>query len=90
MTVRLLRIAVVTVALPVLFEISQRVGEARGNPRLPGVLVALGVLSVLFLLRAFVSEATPGAASSAQRDVLWGLGLGGVVTILSQLLGVGG
>jgi hypothetical protein len=90
MGVRALRVGAVAVVLPIAFEISQRVGEARGNERLPGVLIALGVLSLLFLLRAAVSEATPGAASPGQRDLQWGLGIGCVVTIVSQLLGIGG
>jgi hypothetical protein len=90
MSVRPLRIAVVAIALPILFEISQRAGEARGNERVPGMLIALGILSLLFLVRAAVSEATPGAASPGQRDLQWGLALGGAATIVSQLLGIAG
>jgi hypothetical protein len=90
MIARLLRIAAVLTALPILFEISQRVGEAQGNPPLPGILVALGVLSFLFLVRAAVSEAAGVAVSTPQKDLLWGLGIGGVVTILGRVLGITG
>jgi hypothetical protein len=90
MIVRLLRIGAVMVALPLLFDISQSVGEASGNPPLPGILVALGVLSFLFLVRAVVSEAEGAKVSTPQKDFLWGLSLGGFVTILGRVLGITG
>jgi hypothetical protein len=90
MIARLLRIGAVVIALPVLFDISQRVGEAQGHPPLPGILVALGVLSLLFLVRAAVSEAAGSSVSTPQKDFLWGLGIGGVVTILGRVLGITG
>lgn len=90
MIARLLRIGALMVALPVLFDLSQRVGEAQGNPPLPGILVALGVLSFLFLVRAAVTEAAGASVSTPQKDLLWGLGIGGVFTILGRVLGITG
>ncbi len=85
MLLRVLRIAAVTVVLPLLFAVSQRVSAARGNPPVPGINWALGVLSIIFLVRAVVTERFRGPEMNLQKDVLWGVGLGGVVTILSRL-----
>ena len=84
MLVRALRIAAVTVVLPLLFGVSQRVSEARGNPPVPGINWALGVLSVLFLVCAIVTERFRGRDADVQKDLLWGVALGGVVTIISR------
>jgi len=46
------------------------------------MLWAIGVLSFLFLVRAFVSETMPDGPGLVQRDLLWGLSAGGIVTIL--------
>jgi hypothetical protein len=83
---RALRITVIGMALPVLFTVSQRVSEARGNEPLPGTSWALGVLAVLFLVRAFVSERSQGVETALQKDFLWGLAAGGFLTILTRWL----
>jgi hypothetical protein len=85
MPLRALRIAVVAAALFYLFEVSRRAGLARGNPELPGTLWAIGILSFLFLLRASMSEYLRETTSVLQRDVLWGLSLGGLATIVTRL-----
>ena len=85
MLLRALRIAAVTVVLPLLFTLSQRVAEARGNPPIPGINWALGVLTIIFLVRAAVTERFRGPEMNLQKDVLWGVAAGGVVTILSRL-----
>lgn len=79
---RALRIIVITVALPTLFTISQRVSEARGNEQVPGLSWALGALSGLFLLRAVVTERTMGPDEALQKDILWGVAAGGFLTII--------
>jgi len=84
MLVRAFRIAAVAVVLPLLFGVSQRVSEARGNPPLPGINWALGVLSAIFLVRAIVTERFRGREANVQKDLLWGIALGGVVTIISR------
>ncbi len=85
MLLRAVRIAAVTVVLPLLFAVSQRVSAARGNPPIPGINWALGVLSIIFLVRAVVTERFRGPDMNLQKDLLWGVGLGGVVTILTRL-----
>ena len=71
--------------LSYLFHLSHRAGIERGNEELPGMLVAIGVLSLLFFVRALVTETTQAGGSTFQRDFLWGLTAGGVITILWRL-----
>jgi len=84
MTIRFLRVVAFIVALPVLFALSQRVSEARNNEPLPGLNWALGVLAALFLLRAAVTEWSRGPEANLQKDLLWGVGLGAIATIVSR------
>ena len=79
---RVLRILAVTAAMPVAFGISRRVGEASGNPRLPGFFVAIGVLSFLILVRAVLTEFSRGPEANRQKDLLWGIAAGGWLTLL--------
>ena len=81
---RALRIAAIAVVLPILFNISQRVSEARGNEPIPGLSWALGAISALFLLRAIVTERTQGPEESLQKDLLWGLAAGGMLAIVTR------
>ncbi len=81
---RPLRIGAIALALPLLFMLSQRVAAARGQPPLPGMSWALGVLCVLFLVRALVTEWTRGPEANVQKDLLWGLAAGAIVTILTR------
>ena len=84
MIVRALRIAAVTVVLPLLFALSQRISEARGNAPVPGINWALGVVSGLFLVRAAVTERFRGPEANVQKDLFWGVAVGGIVTIISR------
>jgi hypothetical protein len=79
---RLLRISGFAATLVYLFHVSHRASIARGNEDVPGMLWAIGVLSVLFLIRAFLSEVMPDGPRTVQRDLLWGLTTGGFATIL--------
>ncbi|MGH7786832.1 MAG: hypothetical protein ACRERC_08190 [Candidatus Binatia bacterium] len=83
--VRLLRIAGFALALPFAFSLSQQAAELRGGEQAPGMLIAVGVLSVVFLLRALASEYGSGPEANLQKDLQWGLAVGGVITILSNL-----
>lgn len=85
MIVRVLRVAVIALAVGCLFALSQRVSEARGNAPVPGTSWAIGVLTMLFLVRAIVTESTRPADANLQKDLLWGLAAGGIITILSRL-----
>jgi hypothetical protein len=79
---RILRIGGVAAGLAYLFHLSRQAGLQRGNEELPGMLWAIGVLSLLFFIRALLTETTQPDGSVVQRDVLWGLTAGGIVTIL--------
>ncbi len=82
--IRFLRIAAVATIFPLLFAASRQATLARGGETPPGISVALGVLSAIFLLSALFSERLRGPEAHAQNDVLWGLGIGGIITILSR------
>lgn len=86
MALRLLRITGFALALGILFRLSRQASIARGNEDLPGMLWAIGVLSFLFLIRAFLSEVMPDGPKTVQRDLLWGLSVGGFATILLRAL----
>ena len=85
MALRVIRIAGFAGALAYLFHLSREANLARGNEELPGTLWAIGVLSGLFLVRAILSEWMPDSPSASQRDLLWGLSLGGITTIVLRL-----
>ena len=82
---RIVRIAAVAGALRALFALSAQVNTARGNSPLPGLPYALGVLSLLFFVRALVMERGGSPGSDFEKDLLWGLAAGGVLCILSHL-----
>jgi len=79
-----LRIGAIALLLPLLFQLSQRVSAARGQPPLPGISWALGVLGALFLVRALVTERMRGPEANPQKDLLWGVSAGCLLTILSR------
>ena len=84
---RAARIAAGAIGLPLAFRLSQRVGEARGNPQPEGMAWAVGVLGVLFLLRAFATEVSRGPEATLQKDLQWGIAAGCFLTVL-RLSGV--
>ena len=79
---RAFRIAIITLGLPLLFALSQRVSQARGHEAIPGISWALGVVAALLLVRALVTEWARGPESNLQKDLLWGLSAGALATIL--------
>ena len=85
MILRFLRVAVVAAGMSTLFALSRQATLARGGEELPGTLWAIGVLSLIFLASAFISERRRGAEANLQKDGLWGLALGGVITLVSRL-----
>ena len=85
---RLVRIGAIGGILAYLFDLSRKAGLAKGEPEPPGMLVAIGIVSFLFFIRAVLSETTMGTDADRQKDFLWGLTAGGVATILIRLLGV--
>ena len=87
MGLRSVRIGTFAIFLLGLFEFSRRVSEKLGNEEVPGLIAAIGVLAVLFSVRAVVSESAMGPEANRQKDVLWGLSIGCWVTIVIRLLG---
>jgi hypothetical protein len=83
---RILRIALFAIVIPLLFTVSRQVSRARGDEPLPGVAAALGVLAVIFLVRAAVTEWGSGPEYTVQKDLLWGFGGGALIAIALQWL----
>jgi len=82
---RLLRIIAIALGFAFVFALSRYATLARGGEDLPGISWALGVLSVIFSASAIVSERTRGAEANLQKDFLWGLAAGCIITIISRL-----
>jgi hypothetical protein len=80
--VRAARIAAVAIILPILVRLSQRVGEASGNPPVEGMHWAFIVLAVLFTVRALATEASRGPEANGLKDLQWGLAAGCVFAAL--------
>jgi hypothetical protein len=84
--IRALRIAGIALAFVVVFTISQQATLARSGETVPGTLWALGALSVFFLIGAFGNEISSRPQADVRKDLLWGLGLGGIVAIAARLV----
>ena len=82
---RLARIVGIALAFAIGFTISQRATIARSGETVPGVLWAVGALCVFFLVGAMATEASQGPEADVRKDVLWGLGLGGILGIVLRL-----
>jgi len=82
MLLRFLRIAAVAIGFAFIFNLSQQVTRARGEEAVPGISWALGVISLIFAASAVISERTRGPEANLQKDVLWGLAAGSVITII--------
>jgi hypothetical protein len=84
MILRLLRILAVALGFAFIFALSRQATAARGGEDLPGISWTLGMLSLIFLAGAFASERMRGPEANLQKDLLWGLGTGGLLTILAR------
>jgi amino acid transporter len=82
---RALRIVGIALAFVIVFTISQQATLARNGETVPGTLWAIGALSVFFLVGAFATESSQGPEANVRKDLLWGLGLGGILTIAVHL-----
>ena len=83
--IRTIRILGIAALLAFLFRLSQQVSAAWGNEEVGGYSAALGVVSLLFLVRAAVTEYTENKVSEPQKDILWGISLGALVSLLARL-----
>ena len=86
MGIRALRIAGFAAGLAYLFNLSRTAGRRSVNQEAPGLLVAVAIVSLLFSIRALVTEKTMGPEATRQKDFLWGISIGGWGTILFRLL----
>ena len=85
---RLARIAAIAIGFWFLFNTSQRItAERSAGATLPGIEWAIGALALVFLAGAFVSERALGPEGNPRKDLLWGLGSGGLVIAASRILG---
>jgi len=84
MAPRLARIVGIAVAFVVVFTLSQRATIARYGESAPGVVWAIGALTVFFLLGAFVTERSQGPDADVRKDLLWGLAGGGLLIVVSR------
>ena len=82
---RLVRIAAIAFGFAFLFAFSRHLTLERGGEDLPGISWALGVFSAIFAGSAIVSERLRGPEANLQKDFLWGLAAGCIITILSRL-----
>jgi len=82
---RALRIVVVACLFAFLFALSQQITTMREGRTTPGIEWAVGVLALMLLGGAFTAERTGAPLSNLRKDVMWGLGLGGLVTFFLQL-----
>jgi hypothetical protein len=85
LALRLIRITAIAGGLAYMFHWSREQSFARGNGDVPGMSAAIGALSFLFFIRALLMEGAESSATGMQKDLLWGLCAGGVVTILMRL-----
>lgn len=83
---RVLRVVGIAAAFALAFTLSQRATLARYGETVPGILWAIGALSVFFFLGAWATEKTQGPEADVRKDLLWGLGAGGIVIVASRLL----
>jgi hypothetical protein len=84
--VRLARIAAIAIGFFLFFTLSQQATAARhGGETVPGLSWAIGILSFVFLIGAFINERGRGSKDALRSDLLWGLGSGGIAIVLERL-----
>jgi hypothetical protein len=84
---RLLRIAGFAAGLFVAFTVSQAATAARNaGATVPGIHYAIGALSIFFLVGAWATEQSEGPDMNVRKDMLWGLGSGGLAIVANRLL----
>ena len=84
---RALRILAFAVGFFVAFHVSQAATVVRSpGETVPGIHFAVGALAVFFLIGAYATEQTKGSEQNVQKDMLWGLGSGGLAILANRLL----
>lgn len=82
---RTLRILGIATLIAFLFRLSQDVSKSWGNEDVEGYTVAVGVVALLFFVRALATEYAGKDVAVAQKDILWGLSLGAFVSMVVRL-----
>jgi hypothetical protein len=85
MAARVLRIGRTLPAFSRVFVPSVASGERRARHEEVPACDRIGVLSFLFSLRALLAEAVHAGETNLQKDMFWGIGIGGAMTILVRL-----
>ena len=85
MVLRIVRIIAITLGFVFIFSLSHQATLARGGEDLPGFNWALGVLTVIFSASAIFSERTRGSDMNLQKDFMWGMSAGGLITLIVRL-----
>jgi len=83
---RTIRIIGTATILASLFRLSQQISQAWGQETVGGYTVALAIVSMLFLVRAAITEFAGREVHVIQRDILWGLSLGAFVSMIARVV----
>lgn len=83
---RLLRVVGIAAAFFVAFSVSQAVTAARAGETIDGIHYAIGALAAFFLVGAWATEQTQGPEQNVRKDLLWGLGIGGLTIFAHRLI----
>lgn len=84
---RLLRIVGIAAGFFAAFTVSQAVTASRNaGETIPGIHYAIAALGVFFLVGAWATEQTQGPEQNVRKDMLWGLGSGGLAIFAHRLL----
>lgn len=84
---RLMRILAIAAGFFVAFHVSQAVTAARNaGETVPGIGIAIGALSIFFLVGAVATEKTQGPEENVRKDLLWGLSSGGFAIVAARIV----
>ena len=84
--IRTVRIVGTATLIAFLFRLSQDISASYGHENVEGYSVALGVVSLLFFVRAMATEYAGNNVHAVQKDILWGLSCGAFVSMLTHLM----
>jgi hypothetical protein len=82
------RVALIAFVFWFLFKVSQQATAMRSDgEQVPGLLGAVAILGVLFLVRAGIAEFMGESRETVlRRDFLWGLGAGALAIVVHRLV----
>jgi len=83
---RLARITALTAGFAYLVRLSRLATEARAPGEAPPIAAALAAISLVILFAAFAAERLRGPEANLQKDVFWGISLGGLLAVCLMVL----